>query len=69
MYKKVDTSLNFVEREKHKQRIRKLKEEQILYKSKLTTNIPNKEKKLYEKLIKKIDERINLFEKYGSKDW
>lgn len=60
---------NFVEREKHKQRIRKLKEEQILYKSKLTTNIPNKEKKLYEKLIKKIDERINLFEKYGSKDW
>ena len=59
----------FVEREKHKQRIRKLKEELILYKAKLNTNIPNKEKKLYEKLIKKINERIELFAKYGAKDW
>lgn len=59
----------FVEREKHKQRIRKLKEEQIFYKAKLKTNIPNKEKKLYEKLIKKIDERISIMDKYGSKDW
>ncbi len=59
----------FVEREKHKQRIRKLKEEQILYKAKLKTNIPKKEKNLYEKLIKKIDDRIALFEKYGAKNW
>ena len=58
-----------MEREKHKQRIRKLKEELILYKAKLNTNIPNKEKKLYENLIKKINERIELFTKYGAKDW
>ena len=59
----------FVEREKHKQRIRKLKEEQLVYKAKLKTNISNKEKNLYKKLIKKIDDRIYLMEKYGSKDW
>lgn len=59
----------FVEREKHKQHIRKYKEEQIFYKAKLQTNIPNKEKQLYEKLIKKIDERIMIMEKYGAKDW
>lgn len=59
----------FVEREKHKQRIRKLKEEQIFYKAKLKTNIPNKEKKLYEKLIKKIDDRISIMGKYGANDW
>ena len=35
----------------------KLKEEQIFYNAKLKTNIPNKEKKLYEKLIKKIEEK------------
>lgn len=59
----------FQEREAHKQKIRKLKEEQIYYKAKLKTEITKKEKNLYEKLIKQIDARINLYAKYGSKDW
>ncbi|MCM1265609.1 MAG: YkgJ family cysteine cluster protein [Candidatus Gastranaerophilales bacterium] len=59
----------FQEQEAHKKRVRKLKEEQIFYRAKLKTDIPKKEKQLYEKLIKKIDERINLFEKYGAKYW
>jgi len=59
----------FQEREAHKKRIRKLKEEQIFYKAKLKTQITKKEKQLYEKLIKKIDERINLYKKYGSELW
>ena len=59
----------FLEREKHKQHIRKLKEEQIYYRAKLKTNIPKKEKQLYEKLINKIDDRIKLSEKYGAKYW
>ena len=59
----------FLEREAHKKRIRQLKEEQIFYKAKLKTNIPTKEKNLYEKLIKKIDDRIKLYDKYGAEDW
>lgn len=59
----------FQEREMHKKRIRQLKEEKIYYKAKLKTNITNKEKGLYEKLIKQIDARINLYDKYGAKDW
>lgn len=59
----------FNEREAHKKQIRKLKEEQIFYKTKLKTNITNKEKQLYEKLIKSIDARIALYHKYGSADW
>ena len=59
----------FQEREIHKKKIRQLKEEAIYYKAKILTNITNKEKKLYEKLIEKIDQRVALYEKYGSKEW
>lgn len=59
----------FLEREAHKKNIRKLKEEKIYYQARLKTNITNKEKSLFQKLITKIDERINLYEKYGSEDW
>ena len=59
----------FQEREMHKKRIRQLKEEQILYKTKLKTDISKKEKSLYEKLIKQIDARIALFSKYGAENW
>jgi Fe-S-cluster containining protein len=59
----------FVEREKHKQRIRKLKEDKIVYQAKLKTEITGKEKNLYKKLIQKIDDRIRLFEKFGANDW
>lgn len=59
----------FQEREMHKKRIRQLKEEQIFYKTKLKTNIPKKEKSLYEKLIKQIDSRVELYSKYGSQYW
>jgi len=59
----------FQEREAHKKKIRQLKEEAVYYKAKLKTNITKKEKQLYEKLIEKIDERVSLYDKYGSKDW
>lgn len=59
----------FNEREKHKKKIRQLKEEAVFYKAKLKTEIPDNERDLYEKLIKQIDERVKLYEKYGSKDW
>jgi Fe-S-cluster containining protein len=59
----------FQEREAQKKRIRKLKEEQIYYRAKLKSNIPKKEKRLYEKLISKIDERVEFFAKYGAKYW
>lgn len=59
----------FSEREAHKKKIRSLKEEQIYYRAKLKTGISKKEKILYNKLIKQIDARIDLYAKYGSKDW
>jgi len=59
----------FQERENHKKRIRQLKEESIYYQAKLKTELPSKEKVLYQKLIDKIDQRINLYEKYGARDW
>ena len=59
----------FLEREMHKKRIRKLKEEQILYKAKLKTNIPDSERVLYEKLIDQIDARVSLYSKYGAENW
>lgn len=59
----------FNEREAHKKLIRKLKEEKIYYQAKLKTKIPNKEKQLFEKLIKTIDARIALYSKYGAEDW
>ena len=59
----------FLEREAHRKSIRKLKEEKIYYQAKIKTDIDNKEKMLLEELINKIDERVKLYEKYGSKDW
>lgn len=59
----------FQEREMHKKRIRQLKEEQVFYRAKLKTDIPKKEKVLYEKLIKQIDARVALYAKYGSEYW
>ncbi|MCD8378581.1 MAG: YkgJ family cysteine cluster protein, partial [Candidatus Gastranaerophilales bacterium] len=59
----------FVEREAHKKKIRKLKEGRLYYQTKIKTNITRKEKQLYQKLINKIDERIKLYDKFGSKDW
>ncbi len=59
----------FNEVEAHKRKIRKLKEESVYYNAKLKTNIPNKEKQLYKKLIDKISERVKLYEKYGSQYW
>ncbi len=59
----------FQQREFHKQHIRKLKEEAIFYKAKLKTNISEHEKGLYEQLIKKINERVKLYDKYDSEKW
>lgn len=59
----------FQEREAHKKKIRQLKEEAVYYNAMLKTNISNKEKQLYKKLIQKINERVDLYSKYGSKDW
>ena len=59
----------FQEREAHKKKIRKLKEEQIFYQAKLKTQISKKEKLLYKKLIDKIDERVNLYKKYDADKW
>lgn len=59
----------FQEREAHKKRIRKLKEDKIFYRAKLNTNITKKERILYQKLINKIDDRIKLFSKYGAEKW
>ena len=59
----------FQEREAHKKKIRKLKEEQIFYQAKLKTQISKKEKQLYKKLIDKIDERVNLYKKYDADKW
>lgn len=59
----------FAEREAHKKCIRQLKEEKIYYLAKLKTDLKKKEKNLYEKLVKQIDARIELYADYGSKDW
>ena len=59
----------FQEREMHKKRIRQLKEDKIFYLAKLKTDIPKKEKVLYEKLINQIDARVRLYDKYGSEFW
>ena len=59
----------FNERELHKKKIRELKEEIIFYQAKLKTEITKKEKQLYEKLIKQINARIELYSKYGSQYW
>lgn len=59
----------FQEREAHKQHIRKLKEEAIYYKTMLKTDISEKDKELYNKLIEKINNWINLYSKYNSQDW
>ena len=59
----------FMEREQHKKKIRQLKEEVIYYQAKLKTDLPKKEKVLYEKLIKQINERVKLYDKYGSAYW
>lgn len=59
----------FSEREAHKKKIRQLKEEKIYYQAKLKTDISKKEKILYEKLIKQIDARVALYDKYGANDW
>lgn len=59
----------FQEKEAHKKKIRQLKEEKIYYNAKLKTDISKKEKQLYQKLIKQIDSRINLYSKYGAENW
>jgi len=59
----------FQEREKHKKSIRKLKEDRLYYQAKLNTPITDKERDLYNQLIDKINQRVDLYAKYGSKDW
>lgn len=59
----------FIKNEHEKQKIRKLKEEIIHYEA-LINNTDNKsDKNRYQKIINSHEKRINLYDRYGAKNW